>query len=275
MKTVDLHIHTTYSDGASTPSEVVDLAVSLDLSAISITDHDSVEGLPEGMARAREAGIEFVPGMELSVEIGDFEVHLLGYLFDYRDPELRERLADFRAARWERAGMMLERLRGLGVDLDLARVFPDGPRGAVGRLHIARAMFLEGKVSSVQEAFSRYIGNQGPAYVPKLTFSLEEALDTIRRLGGISVLAHPGQLKKDDLIPGMVELGLGGLEAYYPSHTQFETNHYIELARHYGLAATGGSDCHGANKGRILMGAARVPYLVLEELKRIHGGTPE
>jgi len=272
VKRIDLHLHTTASDGASTPREVVDSARALGLAAISITDHDSVEALPAAFARSREVGLEMIPGIELSVEVDGSEVHLLGYLFDHRDPGLLQRLEDLRQSRRQRAELMLERLRSLGVDLDMPTIFPDGLPDSVGRLHIARALFQHGFVGSTQEAFARYIGNHGPAYVPKLTFSLEDALGTIRRLGGIPVLAHPGQLNRDELIPRMVELGLGGLETYYTTHTQFQVNHYTELARYYGLAITGGSDCHGTNKGRVVLGTVPVPYSVLENLYRLKGG---
>ncbi len=203
--------------------------------------------------------------MELSVEIDDFEVHILGYLFDYLDQEFLNSLAEFRAARRQRAELMIERLRNLGLEVDLEKYFPTALEGSVGRLHIARAMYLSGQISTIREAFSRYIGNNAPAYVPKLTFPLKEAIGTIRRLGGISVLAHPGQLKRDNIIPRMVEMGLGGLEAYYPTHSQFEINHYSELASYYGLVITGGSDCHGRNKDEVVMGKLRTPYQVLEK----------
>ncbi|HOO76613.1 MAG TPA: PHP domain-containing protein [bacterium] len=271
MKPIDLHLHTTASDGAFTVEEVLTAARDKGLAAISITDHDSVSSVPEEIRRSSAFGLEAVPGMELSIECDGFEIHLLGYLFDYRDAELLERLSGFQEARRERAELMLAKLEGMGITLELEKYFPGVSDGSIGRLHIGRAMYLSGYVSSVQEAFSRYIGNQGPVYVPKLTFSLPEAIGIIRKLGGVAVLAHPGQLRKDDLIPEMVSMGLQGLEAYYPSHSLFETNHYIELARYYGLIVTGGSDCHGPNKSRILMGEVVVPYEVLDELRELVG----
>ncbi|MFH1038413.1 MAG: PHP domain-containing protein [PVC group bacterium] len=266
-KTADLHIHTLASDGAYSAREVLNAARVAGLSAIAITDHDSVEALPEAISLAEEYGIEVIPGIEISVELDAAEMHLLGYFVDYRDPGFRERLALLRRVRACRAEAMLKILEEMGFPLDMEKLLPGQMTGAIGRLHIAQALFRSGYVQSLSEAFSRYIGNNGPAYVSKMKLSKEDALAMILRAGGVPVLAHPGQLDRDELIPDLIKLGLAGLEAYYPSHSRFTTNHYLELARHYHILATGGSDCHGTNKEKILIGTVRVPYRVVEELR--------
>jgi 3',5'-nucleoside bisphosphate phosphatase len=269
----DLHIHTLASDGADTAEEVLAEAQKAGLAAISITDHDSVDAVGEAVVLAPRYGVEVVPGIEISVDMGETEMHLLGYFIDYRDPELCRRLGYFRRIRAERADRMLEILDGMGFPLDMEALLPGQMTGSIGRLHIAQALARAGYVKSPGEAFARYIGNDGPAYVEKFKIGDEEAMEMILRAGGAPVLAHPGQFDRDDLIPGLIEKGLVGLEAYYPSHSRFAVNHYLELARHYGLAATGGSDSHGLNKENVRIGSASAPYAVVGQLReRAAGG---
>ncbi|MDP8236005.1 MAG: PHP domain-containing protein [Candidatus Erginobacter occultus] len=263
----DLHIHTLASDGAATAEEVLAEARQAGMAAISITDHDSVDAVGEAVALAPRYGVEVVPGIEISVDVGETEMHLLGYFIDYRDPELCRRLSYFRQIRAERADRMLEILDGMGFPLDMEALLPGQMTGSIGRLHIAQALVRAGYVKSPGEAFARYIGNDGPAYVEKLKIGVEEAMEMILRTGGAPVLAHPGQFDRDELIPGLIEKGLVGLEAYYPSHSRFAVNHYLELARHYGLAATGGSDSHGLNKENVRIGSAAAPYSVVAQLR--------
>jgi len=263
----DLHIHTLASDGADSVVEVLEEARRIGLAAVSITDHDSVAAVAEAVSLGPDYGVEVVPGIEISVELEDVEMHLLGYFIDYRDHELNARLAYLRNIRSRRADQMLSKLEAMGFTLDMEALLPGQMSGSIGRLHIAQALTRAGYVGSPAEAFSRYIGNSGPAYVPKLKIGMEEAMRMILRAGGVPVLAHPGQLGRDELIPELVELGLGGLEAYYPSHSRFAVNHYEELARHYGLLATGGSDSHGLNKENVHIGSAAAPYSVVAELR--------
>lgn len=274
-KTADLHIHTTASDGSYSVEEVFRQAARVGLSAISITDHDSVDSLSAAAEYASGGDIELIPGVELSVALDRGELHLLGYFINYRDDRLLTKLALLRKVRSERAGKILRKLEEIGISLDLDALLPGQMEGAVGRLHIAQALLRSGHVGSIPEAFARYVGDDGPAYVPKMKLTMEEAVEMIVGAGGLPVLAHPGQLKRDELIPELVEMGLEGLEVYYPSHSRFETNHYEEMARHYGLVATGGSDCHGPNKGKILMGTIKVPYEVVDRLKERLNRAPE
>ena len=267
MNTADLHIHTIASDGACSAREVLEQAQKAGLSAIAITDHDSVASLEEALALAPRYGVEVIPGIELSVELGDNELHLLGYYVDYRDVDFLGRLDLLRKKRRERVDRILQKLEEMGCPLDMEELLPGQMTGSIGRLHVAQALLKAGWVTTLGEAFQRYIGNQGPAYVSKLKLSQKEAIKMILRAGGLPVLAHPGSLKRDDLIPELLVLGLVGLEVYYPTHTKFQTRHYRELALHYGLLITGGSDCHGLNKEKVLLGTVKVPYQSVETLK--------
>ncbi len=263
----DLHIHTLASDGADSVVQVLEAARREGLAAVSITDHDSVDSVAEAVALGPGYGIEVVPGIEISVDLGETEMHLLGYFIDYRDRELLARLSYLRDIRSRRAARMLEILAGMGIPLDLEALLPGQITGSVGRLHIALALVRAGHVRSPGEAFARYIGNDGPAYVAKLKLEVPEAMEMILRAGGVPVLAHPGQFGRDEMIPALIDRGLAGLEVYYPSHSRFQVNHFLELARHYGLSATGGSDSHGLNKEKVHIGAAAAPYPVVAELR--------
>ena len=276
QRRADLHIHTLASDGADTPEEVLIEARQAGLTAIAITDHDSVESIAEAVALAPSYGVEMIPGVELSVELDDNELHLLGYFIDYQDQDFCRQLDYLQHTRVQRAERMLELLAGMGFPLDMEELLPpDQMTGAVGRLHIALALTRAGYVRSPGEAFARYIGNDGPANVQKAKLGIAEAIEMVLQAGGAPVLAHPSQLDRDDLIPEMVDLGLVGLETYYPSHSRATINHYEELARFYGLLATGGSDSHGKNRPSVRIGCATVPYTVVDQLRaRAAGDTP-
>lgn len=267
MRFADLHVHTTASDGAFTPDRLLAAAARRGLAAVGITDHDSVDALPTAIGLFDRWGVETVPGVELSVEHEDAELHILGYYLDYADPGFRSELSRLKQAREVRARAMLEKLADLGFPLNLAELLPGQMTGTVGRLHIGQALYRAGHVATVQEAFAKLIGKKGPAYVPKPKLGPEAALGLIRRLGGVPVLAHPGTLGRDHLIPRLKEWGLQGIEAYYPSHSPEETERYVSLARKWKLLVTGGSDCHGPNKGEILLGVVSVPYEIVDKLK--------
>jgi len=266
-RTADLHIHTIASDGTYTPRQALEEARRVGLTAIAVTDHDSVESLADVISLSPEYGIEVIAGIEISVELDETEMHLLGYFIDYQDNRLLAQLSELRKIRAERAEKMLLKLEQMGFPLDMETSLPGQMTGSIGRLHIAHGLLRSGYIGSIHEAFKKYIGNDGPAYIPKLKLGKEEAMEMILRSGGVPVLAHPGQLDRDDLIPELIDLGLAGLEAFYPSHSRFQTNHYVELARHYNILATGGSDCHGDNKENVVMGEALVPYQVVLDLK--------
>jgi predicted metal-dependent phosphoesterase TrpH len=213
-----------------------------------------------------------IPGIELSSEYDGVEVHILGYCFDPANSDLRTKLALLRQNRIARVYEMVDKLKGLGINLNAESVFEIGGDGTVGRLHIARAMVKDGFVGSTSEAFQRYIGDKSPAYVCGFRFSPLEAIKLIRGIGGVAVLAHPYLLRNDEMIRNFVDFGIMGLEVYYPEHTQSMINRYLELAKEYNLLVTGGSDCHGKAKPDIKIGLVKLPYQFVEKLKSAASG---
>jgi predicted metal-dependent phosphoesterase TrpH len=272
MGGVDLHIHTTASDGVLSPAQVVGVAIDKGLEAIAITDHDTTDGVDQAVATARSERPEVIPGIELSAEEGPREVHVLGYYIDHRDQALQERLAVLRRARRERAWKMVEKLDAMGVSVSWERVLEiAGDTSAFGRPHIAQALLERGHVGSVNEAFDRYIGLRCPAYVSRYKLTPAEAVKMITDAQGLPVLAHPrGQ---EDVVPRLAALGLVGLEAYYPSYSEEERELLAGLAQQHGLVATGGSDFHGYNGGdaTVSLGEVPVPLESLERLRALAG----
>jgi hypothetical protein len=267
MKFADLHIHTDFSDSTFSPEEVAIRAAQIGLAAIAICDHDCVGGIEPCRKQALGLGVEVISGIELTVEKLDAEIHILGYFIDSEAIWLRERLKELQDARLVRIHKMVEKLNEAGVDVKAEDVFALSSRGTVGRLHLAQAMIKTGKVKSFRDAFGKYIGFQKPCYVPSFKFSPQEAIEFIKKAGGVSVLAHPGIMNKDEYIPELIEYGLSGIEVYHTDHNNAKVKHYEELAAQYGLLTTGGSDCHGMGKGRALIGTVRVPYEAVEKLK--------
>jgi len=268
MRFADLHLHTSYSDGTYTPEELILEVAKQDLAAISVVDHDTVAGIEPTLKIAKEKNIEVLPGIELSVEYDGLEVHILGYLIDYKNGYLIERLKELKQIRIERIYKIVDKLKDAGINLNAQSVFEIAGEGTPGRLHIARAMVKEGLIGSLGEAFQRFIGDRCPAYVCGFKFSPEEAIKLIRNIGGIPVLAHPYIFKKDELIPQLVDYGLMGLEVYYPEHTQSMVNFYLGLAKKLNLLVTGGSDCHGTAKPEVKIGSVKIPYELVEKLKQ-------
>ncbi len=268
MRFADLHLHTEFSDSTFTPEEVILGAVKAGLSAISIVDHDTVAGVQPSIDIAKENNIEVLPGIEFSAEYEGLEVHILGYLIDYKDRTLLSKLASLKENRIARVYKIIDKLKGIGLSLDPQVVFDIAKEGTTGRLHIARALVKEGKVKSVFEAFQKYIGDKGPAYCLGFRFSPSEVIKIIKEAGGVAVLAHPYSLKNDDLILEFINYGLGGIEVYYPEHSQGMVNFYLELAKKHNLLVTGGSDCHGSAKPEIKIGCIKIPYELVEELKK-------
>ena len=268
MKFADLHVHTVFSDGTSTPEELVAQASKAGLAAISVVDHDTVEGLSACIDAGRQKDVEVVPGIELTAEYEGAEIHILGYLIDHKSPELREQLASLKENRIQRIHEIVDKLKHLGVNLKPQSVFDIAGKGTVGRLHIARAMVREGLVRSVAEAFQKYIGDKCPAYVCGFKLQPYGAIKLIRDSGGVSVLAHPYILARDEWIPYFVEFGLKGLEIYYPEHTPGMVSFYLDLSRKHNLLVTGGSDFHGDAKPGLNIGAVKIPYELVDKLKQ-------
>lgn len=268
-KYADLHLHTVFSDGTYTPEELISASAKRKLSAIAVVDHDTVTGIEPVTQAASLNNIEVISGIELSSEYEGLEIHILGYLIDYKNTKLTERLNILKQNRIERVYKIVEKLNDMGVALDPVKIFNLSGQGTVGRLHIARALVLEGKVSSVFEAFKKYIGDKCPAYVLGFKFSPSEAIKLIKDAGGISVLAHPYTIHNDELIIKFIGEGLMGLEVYYPEHSQSMVNFYKNLALQHNLLITGGSDCHGSAKGDVRIGSMKVSYELVEKMKAV------
>lgn len=267
MKFADLHLHTLFSDGTYTPLELVQEAAAKGLAVISVTDHDTVDGISSAIEIAGSKDIEVLPGIELTAEYEGLEIHILGYLIDYQNKNLREKLDFLKKNRIERIHKIVDKLGRMGLKLEAEDVFNISAGGTVGRLHIARTMVAKGLVKSIFEAFQKYIGDKCPAYVCGFRFSPLEAIRLIRDMGGIPVLAHPYILNRDELITQFIEYGLMGLEVYYPEHTQSMVNFYLGLAKKLNLLVTGGSDCHGLVKPEVKIGSIKLPYELVEALK--------
>jgi predicted metal-dependent phosphoesterase TrpH len=263
----DLHLHTRFSDGTYSPEELVGHARRHGLAAMALTDHDTVEGCGLAAAACVAAGIEFLTGTELTAEQNGEEIHVLGYLFDPLHPRLAAELGKFQLVRQQRVREMVARLNEMGVALDVEAVFALANCRAPGRPHVARAMVKAGLCGSLDEAFERFLKKNRPAWVPKFKMSAPEAIALIHEAGGVAVLAHPGLNRTDDVISGMVEAGLDGIECFHTKHSTVTAEHYLELADQYHLLVTGGSDCHGMNKGKPLIGTVKIPYQHVAMLK--------
>jgi len=264
----DLHLHTTASDGLLSPIEVVDKAHNLGMAFLSITDHDTIQGTAIAQERGRNLGLEVIPGIELSAEIEDKEIHILGYFFNYQDPDLLKILDKLDDARTERATIIIEKLNRLGISLTMDKIRDIAGKGVVGRLHIARAMVSMGYAENVGDAFQKYIGYKKSAYVERYKLSIRDAIEVILKNKGLPVLAHPSLVGQDELIPKLIAYGLQGIEVYHTEHSFRHIHHYLQLAKKYNLLVTGGSDCHGPlYKSRSLMGKINIPYKHLEAMK--------
>jgi predicted metal-dependent phosphoesterase TrpH len=276
---VDLHIHTSASDGVLAPSEVVHLALERGLTVIALTDHDTLGGVPEAQQAAVGTGLEVIPGVEINSEGGWGDLHFLGYYVDLKNESLQGRLRAIRDARVERARRMVARLRerGMMVEWEMVRTLAGGD--SVGRPHVARALLDRGYVKTVQEAFDRFIGNDGPAYFPRLRMTPQEVIQAISEADGVPVLAHPAHsgLAMAGRIAEFVDYGLRGVEVYYPYHTPEDIEVLLALCRKHGLLATGGSDFHtypGAHLGGsgivfsgAALGSVHVPLACAERLR--------
>jgi predicted metal-dependent phosphoesterase TrpH len=263
----DLHLHTTFSDGTYSPEELVAQARRHGLAAISLTDHDTVEGCATTAAECQRAGIEFITGTELTAEHDGNELHVLGYFIDIRHQRLLGELAKFQTVRQNRIREMTTRLNALGIPLQAETVFALANCQAPGRPHVARALVQEGFCADLDTAFERFLKKSKPAWVPKFKMSAAEAIALLHEAGGLAVLAHPGLNRTDDIIPALVKAGLDGLECFHSKHSTAVSEHYLQIADAHQLLVTGGSDCHGMSKGKPLIGTIKVPYTHVEAMK--------
>ena len=273
----DLHTHSIASDGSDTPEELVANALTVGLDALSLTDHDTVAGLGEASRAALNAGIEFIPGIELSVRVSKGNMHILGYLMDTRDEKFLCVLHRVQAARAERTPRLLHKLEDLGLPISERELMAVSRGGQVGRPHFARIMVEKGYVKGVSQAFSHYLRRGAPAYVPKSILSPVDAIDAIHSAGGLAVLAHPFSLEctgRGELRNRMTDLcdsGIDGMECYYSEHSAAFTRQCLDLCRDLNIVATGGSDYHGRAKPYIKIGRGRgdlnIPYRCVIDLR--------
>lgn len=267
MKFADLHLHTHFSDGTFSPEELAGHGARLGFAAMALTDHDSVEGCERMGAACAAAGIEFIPGTELTAELDDTELHLLGYFLDTHNEKLLTEIAKFQTVRQQRIHQMVARINDMGVPLAAEAVFALANCKSPGRPHVARAMIKAGLVKNLDEAFERFLKKGRPAWVPKAKISALEGMELIHQAGGLAVMAHPGLNRTDDIIPALVEAGLDGIECFHTKHSTAMSDRYLEIAGKYHLLVTGGSDCHGFSKNKPLIGGVKLPYEDVEKMK--------
>jgi predicted metal-dependent phosphoesterase TrpH len=265
---VDLHAHTTASDGVLSPRELVRLAAKHGVRVLAVTDHDSTAGVREAMAEATlHPPLAIVPGLEINCDVEGGEVHVLGYFVDLEAPWFQDFLRAQREERRARIHRIADRLAQLGMPIDPDDVFARVREGSAGRPHVAQVMVYRGYVKSVREAFDRYLHSGGPASVPRRRLTPVEAVEVIRRAHGVPVLAHPGLAGKDEMIPELIAAGLMGIETYYQEHSTAQVAAYQAICAKLDLIATGGSDFHGLANGRTNQpGTPRVPMAVYDEL---------
>jgi 3',5'-nucleoside bisphosphate phosphatase len=278
---IDLHIHSTASDGTLSPAEIISLALRLPLVAISITDHDSIAGSREALLCGVPDELGFLTGVEISAEPppsygGPGSIHILGYGLRLDDPELNRALEKLQDARKDRNPEIIARLNKLGISIRIEEVEKEAGDGQPGRPHIAKLLVKKGVVKTLEAAFDRYLGNGKPAYVDKFRIECSQAIELINAAGGIPVLAHPCLLELeneeqlDEMLLEMMSMGLKGLEVYFPQHSPEQTRRYAALARRHDLFMTGGTDFHGDIQPEIQMGVGKgdlhVPFALYEKL---------
>lgn len=266
---IDLHLHTTASDGLTDPTALVDLAWRAGIGTMSVTDHDTVAALAETERVTAASGMAFVPGIEITAVHEGRDVHVLGYFIDREDPDLGAFLERQRADRVRRLLAIADRLAELGKPVDRSQLSVKGPRGrSLGRPVIARALVKAGHVADMRQAFDQLIGQGKPAFVARCGACPADVIAIINRASGVASLAHPGLLKRDDLIPGMIDAGLTAIEAFHSEHDTATTEHYLRLAERHGILVTGGSDYHGEReRRRAAFGTIGLPHESFEKLK--------
>ncbi|MCE5300819.1 MAG: PHP domain-containing protein [Spirochaetia bacterium] len=264
----DLHIHTTKSDGSNTVEEIFTYARAEGLSAIAITDHDTVAAVDEARAMEKKYGVEFIIGVELSAVYEGREVHIIGLGFNPYGRNFQEKLAYFQKRRAERAKKIMKKLKENGVNVayeDLYEITEN--MNNAGRLHIAKLLVKRNAASCIKDAFNRYLAEGRPAYVEKARITVKDAIDIIKEVGGLAMLAHPGILQRDDMIPQWKQEGLDGLEAFHPDHNYEEMGKYMGIAQKLGIMISGGSDTHGNGKDHTKLGRVKLPYEYYEKIK--------
>ncbi len=270
-KFADLHIHTQYSDSTLSPQDVVTEALERQLSCVAITDHDTVKGVKPTQQAAANSELEVIAAIELSSELQGKDIHILGYFLDCDNEALKSALSKMRSARVKRIQEMIEKLKTFGVNNvgleDVCALSLD----SVGRPHLAAVLKEKGWVSSIPEAFQKYLGEDCPVYVSKYKISPFDAITLIKEAKGLAVMAHPMATSRDELIPSLIEAGLQGIEAYYPNYSDTAIQYYLGIAKKHNLLVTGGSDGHGKAKPNTFIGKMRIPYELVEKMKEACG----
>ena len=265
---IDLHMHSTFSDGVKTPAELVDMAVAVDLKAISLTDHDCLDGVNEAIEAGRAKGLEVIPGVELSCESGGRDLHVLGYGVDPEHTGFEDMLRRFRRTRHDRGVKIVEKLRELGMPIKLEDVLARAGDGALGRPHIAAVLLEKGFVSTTQEAFDKYIADGGVAYIPKYKMDPKQAIQHIHEAGGLAFIAHPGIfLEKIEDMEELISFGFDGVEIYHPKHNAKMIAALEEIAAKHDLLVSGGTDYHGFKGRDEPLGYNNVEYSILARIK--------
>lgn len=265
---IDLHLHTTASDGRFTPAEVVRQAAAMGMDVIAITDHDTVAGVAPALEAAKAfPSLMVIPGVEINTETPESEVHILGYFVNYASPELNDALASLRGSRRDRGRKMVAKLAELGIAIEWERVLEVAEGGAVGRPHVARALLEKGYVSSLPEAFTKYIGRKCPAYVPRSKLTSVEAVELILRVGGLPVLGHPADIGHHrPLLPKLIRAGVVGMEVFYNGYRGETIRQLHKVAERHNLIPLGGSDYHGLDGAGSELGSVEVPEESLTRL---------
>lgn len=280
MSRIDLHTHTSFSDGSLSPTALISLATQQGIDVLAITDHDTTEGLPEALEATKDLSLELIPAIELSSQFQNREMHILGYFINLNDPQFQTRLKTLRSTRIERIVSILERLHSLGIDIPLEDVQKASETGTIGRPHIAQVLIAKNFVKNIKEAFEKFLGSRGKAYVQRPVPEAQEIIEWITDAGGIPILAHPyweGFNKEDSAkaCQTLVDQGLQGLEVFYGTFSARHISFNLGLARRFDLLMTGGSDFHGTLKPDIALGKGRgslhVPPKVVEKLRAAAG----
>ena len=280
MNYVDLHMHTTHSDGTFLPRDLVRLAKEKRLECISVTDHDTMSSFEECAEEAKKVGVELIPGIEISAQFEPGTLHILGFFLDQNHPKLKSALTDIQKARKERNPQIIQKLNALGIPITLEEVEAVSGGKQVGRPHFARVLLEKGAVKTMDDAFKKYLAKGKPAYIDKRRLSPKESIEWIREAGGIASVAHPKQMRLEERglteeIARLVDEGLGGLEAYNSCQNREEAGLYKRLAKRFNLFVTGGSDFHGANKPDVELGGlgdgAELDYEVVKAMKKSLG----
>ena len=277
QKSIDLHSHSTVSDGTMTPESVIGLAKTQNLSAIALTDHDCIDGLEAAMAEGKQQGIEVVPGLEISAKFDKGTMHILGFFIDPQAGSLRKQLNQLQEGRRQRNPRIVKKLQSLGLDITYDEVVEASGGGQVGRPHFAKVLIQKGYVSSIEEAFEKFLKKGAPGYMEKFGFSPQKSIELIHQAGGVAVIAHPFTLglstseMEQGVMSDLKRAGLDGIEVYYSKNSPRDTLHYMRLCDNFELLPSGGSDFHGENKPGINLGVGRgdlsVPYQLLEDLR--------